>query len=234
MLSIVTFQLSNLQKFIKDISKVYFHVHIHLVIKPIPVREIRITAALSLPLRVFVKSADFSFPKILFYTFHRDFAKFPSMGLSVGYYWNFLLTSVFSSPNFQPLNGSNLWTISPIWMNDLSLECYDIFLSNWAPFMQYFCSRQQFIDFRKNVSCGIIQSHLASHSQIFLKKDRKCSERVGAGPNSFLCWLDYFWVSYGNQIKIYFWIIINKICSRLQKMSGNDPIIVWYFKRTNQ
>ena len=36
------------------------------------------------------------------------------------------------------------------------------------------------------MSCGITQSHLASHSQIFNEKknDRKCSESVGTGPDS--------------------------------------------------
>ena len=68
----------------------------------------------------------------------------------------------------------------------------------------------------------------------FQKKNRKCPEYVGTGPDSFLCWLDYFWVSYGNQTKQYFWITAKKICSRQQKINDNDAIIFWYFERTIQ
>ena len=65
-------------------------------------------------------------------------------------------------------------------------------LCDWTPFMWYLCSRQLFFsDFRKNTSCGIIQSHLTSHSQIFRKKDRKWSMYFGRGPDLFLCWLDF-------------------------------------------
>ena len=50
-------------------------------------------------------------------------------------------------------------------------------------------------------SLNPIWSHIARFSKKKKKKnDWKCSEYVGTCPGSFLCWLDYFWVSYGNQI----------------------------------
>ena len=46
----------------------------------------------------------------------------------------FLLASVFSSPNFQPLNGSNFWTSCPIWINNPSLESYYVFVFKFYAF----------------------------------------------------------------------------------------------------
>ena len=102
---------------------------------------------------------------------------------------------------------------------------------NRALWMWYFCWHQQvFINYRKDASCGIIQSHLMPCRHIFKKRDRKCSEYFGIGLNSFLCWLDYFWVSYRNQKKYNsFWKIIKKICLHRQKMNVNDAIFFLMF-----
>ena len=54
----------------------------------------------------------------------------------------------------------------------------------------------------------------------FSKKDRECSEYIRTGPDWFMRWLDYFWVSYDKQVrKNDFRIAIKKICLRQQKMN---------------
>ena len=86
-----------------------------------------------------------------------------------------------------------------------------------------------FNDIRKKTSCGIIQSFLKSHSYTFKKK------RKWTGPGSFLCWLDYFSVSYVPQRKKNsFWTIIKKICLRQQEKNASDVIAFSYFERTTQ
>ena len=86
-----------------------------------------------------------------------------------------------------------------------------------------------FDDIRKKTSCGIIQSFLKSHSCTFKKK------RKWTGPGSFLCWLDYFSVSYVPQRKKNsFWTIIKKICLRQQEKNASDVIAFLYFERTTQ
>ena len=86
-----------------------------------------------------------------------------------------------------------------------------------------------FNDIRKKTSYGIIQSFLKSHSYTFKKK------RKWTGPGSFLCWLDYFSVSYVPQRKKNsFWTIIKKICLRQQEKNASDVIAFSYFERTTQ
>ena len=58
-----------------------------------------------------------------------------------------------------------------------------------------------FIDFRKNTSYGIPFNPIWRHIARFSKKDRKCSEYIRSGPDTFMRWLDHFWVSYDNQMK---------------------------------
>ena len=97
--------------------------------------------------------------------------------------------------------------------------------------MWYFCWSQQLLLTPGQIclvgSFNPFSLHIA---RVFFKKDRKCSEYVWPGPDSFL---DYFWVSCGNQIiKHFFRIIMKKICLHQQKREDNDAIIFWYIERT--
>ena len=69
--------------------------------------------------------------------------------------------------------------------------------------MWCFCWHEQFfIDFRKNTSCGINQSHLTLHSQIFKEsKIGNVQSILEHVKTHFFVFLDYFWISYGKQIK---------------------------------
>ena len=65
---------------------------------------------------------------------------------------------------YQPLKGSNFRTSCPIWMNNPLLEGFYVvvfkyLLCVWSSFMWYFCCRQFFTDFRKNMQCSFIQPH---------------------------------------------------------------------------
>ena len=86
-----------------------------------------------------------------------------------------------------------------------------------------------FITFRKHAPCGIIQSHLTSRNHIFKNKKGKFSDYFWTSLDSFLSWLDYFWVSYSNQKNIHFWIYLSQ-----QKMNDINAIVIWYFEKTTQ
>ena len=124
-------------------------------------------------------------------------------------------------------------------MNNPSLENNYVIVCKYYSFEHVSCDiwwcKHFFIDFRKNSSCGIPFNPIWCHIARFSKNDRKCSEYIRTGPDWFMCWLDYFWVSYDNQMKKNcFWIAIKKIWGCQQKMNGNDAIAFWYFERNIQ
>ena len=108
-------------------------------------------------------------------------------------------------------------------------------------FHAIFCWRQHFfIDFRKNTSCCIIQSHstpfdifgivigyqcIISHISVCKSLKKLKNEGSTMFRGSAIQKLEEKCFS----VKI--WIIIKKICSRQQKMNCNYPIFFLHFER---
>ena len=91
-------------------------------------------------------------------------------------------------------------------MNNPSLENNYVIVCKFYVFEHLSCDIVDdvsifLIDFRKNTSCGIPFNPIWRHIARFSKKDRKCSEYIRTGPDRFMRWLDYFRISYDNQMK---------------------------------